>query len=91
MSSNFGESRCQHCGAVFRLFTIFNRDMQGLCKAWKQKHERVCAKRSPEARLKWSKKYVGLDKTESSIVIDLGHPGFGLQETTDTKRIGGNS
>lgn len=91
MSNNFGESRCQHCGAVFRLFTIFNRDMQGLCKVWKQKHERTCVAKSPEARRKWAKKYVGLDRTESSIVVDLEHPGFGLLETSDTKGIGGNS
>jgi hypothetical protein len=44
--NNFGSARCRHCGAEFKLFTIFNRDMQALCKGWKRRHERSCGKRS---------------------------------------------
>lgn len=75
--NNTGYACCRHCGAEFRLFTIFNRDMQGLAKAWKHKHEHKCVSRTPEQRLKWAKPYLGKDKLESSIVVDLGHEGFG--------------
>ena len=74
--SNTGFSSCKHCGAEYRLFTIFNRDMQGLCRAWKRRHENRCAKRTPAERRAWAKKYVGLDTTESSITLDLQHEGF---------------
>ena len=37
---------------------------------------RGCEKRTPAQRRAWAKKYVGLDTTESSIVVDLTHPGF---------------
>lgn len=74
--SNTGSSTCQHCGAVYRLFTIHNRDMQGLCKAWKNRHEQTCANRTPPQRRAWAKKYAGLDTTESSLTVDLEHPGF---------------
>jgi hypothetical protein len=77
--NNLGMSYCDHCGAEFRLFSIFNRDMQGLCKVWKRWHERACEKRSPEQRLKWAKPYMGKDRYESSIVVDLNNPGFGEQ------------
>jgi hypothetical protein len=71
-------SYCEHCGAEFRLFSIFNRDMQGLCTAWKSRHERTCKNKTPEQRLKWAKPYIDKDRHESSIVVDLNHPGFGV-------------
>lgn len=74
--NNLGMSTCEHCGAEYRLFTIFNRDMQGLCKAWKGRHEFACSKRTPEQRLKWAKPYAGKDRYDSSIVVDLSHAGF---------------
>jgi hypothetical protein len=73
---NLGFASCSHCGAEFRLFTIFNRDMGGLCKAWKRKHEFKCKDRTPEQRLKWAKPYIGKNRHESSIVVDLGNKGF---------------
>ncbi|WP_297500045.1 hypothetical protein [Ferrovum sp.] len=74
--NNFGSSTCTYCGAEYRLFTVFNRDMQGLTKAWKARHERKCAKRTPEQRLKWAAPYIGKDKIDSSIVVDPNHAGF---------------
>lgn len=76
MVSNFGVSTCEYCGAEFRLFSIFNRDMQGLTKGWKRRHEFACSKRTPLERLKWAKPYIGKDKFESSIVVDIEHEGF---------------
>lgn len=73
---NTGFSRCRFCGAEYRLFTIFNRDMQGLCKAWRRRHERGCEKKTPAQRRKWAMKYVGLDVSDSSLTVDLDHPGF---------------
>ena len=73
---NCGQATCAHCGAEYRLFTIFNRDMGGLCRAWKSKHERACATRTPDQRRKWAKPYIGKDRYESSIVVDLDHEGF---------------
>jgi hypothetical protein len=58
------------------LFTIFNRDMQGLCKVWKRRHERTCASKSPAQRRAWAKKYIGKGSTESSLTVDLAHAGF---------------
>lgn len=74
--NNQGMSYCAHCGAEFHLFSIFNRDMQGLCNVWKRRHERACSQRTPEQRQKWAKPYVGKDRYESSLVVDLSHPGF---------------
>lgn len=74
--NNLGMSSCDFCGAEFRLFTIFNRDMQGLCKVWKRRHERRCKSRTPSERRKWARKYAGLDRTESSLTVDLSHAGF---------------
>lgn len=74
--NNAGFSVCKHCGAEYRLFTIFNRDMQGLCKVWKRRHERTCAVRTPAQRRKWARKYAGKPMTDSSITVDLTHPGF---------------
>lgn len=76
MADALGYACCKHCGAEYRLFTIFNRDMQGLCKGWKRRHERGCEKRSPAQRRQWAKPYVGKDKLDSSIVVDLSNPGF---------------
>src|SRR3990167_2140305 len=74
--SNTGSSQCSICGAVFRLFTIHNRDMQGLCKVWRSRHERGCQSRTPAQRRAWAKKYEGKDTTESSLTVDLSHEGF---------------
>ncbi|PWD01895.1 hypothetical protein CX658_18185 [Pseudomonas amygdali pv. lachrymans] len=76
MARNTGSSRCGICGAEYRLFTIFNRDMQGLCKAWKGRHERACVSKTPAQRRAWAKKYAGKNFTESSITVELEHPGF---------------
>lgn len=73
---SLGHSRCRICGAEYQLFTIFNRDMQGLCNAWRTRHERACTSRTPSQRRAWAKKYEGLDTTESSLTVDLDHPGF---------------
>jgi hypothetical protein len=74
--SNIGMSRCIYCGAEYRLVTISNRDMQGLCKAWKARHENKCKFRSPMQRRKWAKPYFGKNSIESSIVVDMKHSGF---------------
>ena len=74
--NNTGSASCDYCGAEFRLFSIFNRDMQALCKIWKRRHEQGCSNRSPAERRKWATRYSGKDRTESSIVVDLKHPGF---------------
>lgn len=76
MADALGESYCSFCGATYKLFTISNRDMQGLTKAWKGRHERTCRNRTPKERLKWAKKYIGKDSTESSITVDTDHEGF---------------
>lgn len=75
-TNSTGFARCRHCGAEYRLFTIFNRDMQGLAKAWKQKHERGCAKRTAHQRRAWAKPFLGKDQNESSLVVDMTHAGF---------------
>lgn len=72
-----GFASCDHCGAQFRLLTIFNKDMTGFVKVWKRRHEKICAQRTPEQRRKWAQQYAGKDQYESSIVVDLSHPGFG--------------
>ncbi|MBA9859507.1 hypothetical protein [Ralstonia insidiosa] len=74
--NNTGYACCKHCGAEFRLYTIFNRDMQGLCKVWKHRHERACAKRTPAQRRQWARPYAGKDQYESSLTVDLSHAGF---------------
>jgi hypothetical protein len=73
---NLGFAVCQHCGSQFRLFTIFNRDMGGLCKAWRNRHEPACANRTPSQRLAWARPYIGKNRTESSLVVDVAHDGF---------------
>lgn len=74
--SNSANAVCRVCGAEYRLFTIFNRDMQGLCNAWRNRHERTCKERTPSQRRAWARKYADKDTTESSITLDLDHPGF---------------
>lgn len=74
--SNTGFAKCTYCGAEYMIFTIFNRDMQGLAKCWKSRHEYKCATRTPEQRKSWAKPYIGKGRVESSIVIDLDHYGF---------------
>lgn len=80
-TDNVGVSRCRHCGAELRLFTIFNRDMQGLCKAWRSRHEHGCQTRTPAQRRKWARKYTGKDHVDSALTVDLDHPGFRDPET----------
>lgn len=80
--NNTGHAVCKYCGADYRLFTIFNRDMQGLCRAWKGRHERVCGKRTPAQRRRWAKPYANKESCESSLTVDLTHPGF-LDEPGD--------
>lgn len=75
-TNNTGHATCDHCGAELHLFTIFNRDMQGLAKAWKRRHERGCANRTAKQRLAWARPYIGKDRFESSIVVDVQHAGF---------------
>jgi len=81
-----GYASCKHCGAEFRLLTIFNRDMQGLCKVWKRRHERACGSKTPAQRRKWAKKYAGKDQLESALTVDLSHDGF--RNKTDSAEIG---
>lgn len=73
--NSVGTATCRHFGAVYRLFTFFNRDMQGLCKVWRRRHERGCQARTPAERRKWARRYIAL-ADESSITIDLTHPGM---------------
>lgn len=74
--SNAGMSYCSYCGTQYRLFTIFNKNMQGLTKAWKTRHERTCRHRSPEQRRAWARKYEGLGMLDSAITVELSHKGF---------------
>jgi len=75
-SNNTGFASCKHCGAEFRLFTIFNRDMQALCKIWKRRHEHACYAKTPAQRRTWAKKFVGKDEMASSLTVDINHAGF---------------
>lgn len=74
--NNLGSASCDFCGAYYHLFSIFNRDMQALCKIWKRRHERTCRGRTPAQRRKWAKPYAERDRHESSLTVDLSHPGF---------------
>lgn len=76
MAHNTGTAQCSHCGAAYRLVTEHNRDMQRLCRAWLSRHERPCATKTPEQRRAWAQKYVGKDFTDSSLTVNLEHPGF---------------
>lgn len=78
--SHSGQSVCSYCGATYHLFSIFNRDMQGLTKGWKRRHEFSCRQKTPQQRLKWAKKYIGKDCYDSAITVDLEHPGFVTQD-----------
>lgn len=66
---NLGFARCKYCNAEYRVFSISNRHMGGLAKGWKYRHERACLQRTEDERMKWAKKYIGKDRTESSIII----------------------
>jgi hypothetical protein len=85
--NNIGMSSCKHCGSQYRLFSISNRDMQGLCAGWKHRHEWACKSRSSVQRLKWAKKYTNPDATESSITVDLNHAGFTGRRVSDASKI----
>ncbi|MCO2528542.1 hypothetical protein IPC1147_34005 [Pseudomonas aeruginosa] len=76
MASNSGSARCRACGAELRLFSISNRDMQGLCRAWRGRHERACKSRTPAQRRAWAKKYVSSDPDDTNLTVDLDHAGF---------------
>ncbi|OPE29615.1 hypothetical protein APB26_34345 [Pseudomonas aeruginosa] len=76
MASNTGSARCRACGAELRLFSISNRDMQGLCRAWRGRHERVCKGRTPAQRRAWALKYVTKDPDDTNLTVDLDHSGF---------------
>lgn len=73
---NYAEQTCEYCGAVFRLFSISNRSMGGLAKSCKRKHEFKCKDRTPKQRRQWAKPYLGKDRYESSIVVDLEDSAF---------------
>jgi len=73
---NTGHAICKHFGAEYRLFTIFNRDMQGLSNAWKRRHELRCNRRTAAERLKWARPYIGKTRDDSSIVVDIEHSAF---------------
>lgn len=73
---SLGFASCEYCHAEFRLFTIFKKDMGGLAKAWKRKHEFKCKKRTPKQRRQWAKPYAGKSYLDSSIVVDLNHAAF---------------
>lgn len=81
--SNTGMAFCDHCGSQFMLFSIMNKDMSGLVKVWKRRHERACSKKTPAQRRKWAKKYVGKDRYESSLVVDMTNEGFIDKPTKD--------
>lgn len=70
-----GFATCCHCGASLRLGTIFNREMGGLARSWRRKHESACAGRTPAERLRWAARFLRLGD-DSSITIDLEHPGM---------------
>lgn len=77
---NHGCARCKYCGAQIHLFTIFNRDMGGLARSWRSKHERACKDRTPKQRLAWAKKYASKDPIkDSGVTVDLSHEGFQFQ------------
>jgi len=78
--NNTGQSTCDYCGAVFRLFSIHNRDMQALCKIWRARHERSCQHKTAAERRQWAKKYVGKNSFESSLTVDLEHHGFNVEQ-----------
>lgn len=71
---------CEFCGATYSLFTIFNKDMGGLCKAWRNRHEFKCKNWTPEQRQKWAKKYKKNTSLDSALVMDYDHPGMKLPE-----------
>lgn len=71
-----GHSACRICGAQIRMHTIFKRNMMGLCRAWRNRHEAACEKKTPAQRRAWAKKYIGKDCIESSLTVDLDHQAF---------------
>lgn len=76
MADALGCATCRFCGARYTLWTITNRSMQGLCNGWKKRHEHGCKDKTPSQRRGWARKYVGKDHFESSIEVNLKHPGF---------------
>ena len=79
MPDSIFEARCSYCGAVYRLFTISNRSLKGLCKGWKKRHEKACGRRTPAQRREWAKKYAGKDRYDAAVVVDLSLPAFKME------------
>lgn len=75
---------CPHCGATFTVFSVFNRDVRCMTKGWLRRHAKKCKDRTPAERRKWAKPYIGKDRYESSLVVDMTHPGM-LDATSDTQ------
>jgi hypothetical protein len=67
---------CPHCGATFTVFSVFNRDVRCMTKGWLKRHTHKCKDRTPAQRRKWAKPYIGKDRYESALVVDMTHPGM---------------
>lgn len=83
-----GHAVCRICGAELRMLTFAKRNMMGLCRAWRNRHEPACSKRTPAQRRSWAKKYAGADSVDSSITVDIGHPAFQDSASADTQSGG---
>lgn len=91
MADALGCAICRYCGARYTLWTISNRSMQGLCNAWKKRHESYCKHKTPKQRRAWARKWPvkdSLDSFESSIVVDPHNHGFLDEEIEQHKRNG---
>lgn len=71
-----GDARRTYCGVEIRMVTLCNRDMQGLCNAWRRRHETACKSRTPAQRRVWAARYTGNNHEDGGVVVDLRHPGF---------------
>jgi hypothetical protein len=80
-----GVATCPHCGAQIRLFSIFNRSMQGLANSWKKKHQRACKDRTPAQRHAWARPYLAKGPDECSILVNPDHPGMQVKEPTEAR------
>jgi uncharacterized C2H2 Zn-finger protein len=67
---------CPHCGAVFSVLSIFNRDVRCMTRGWLKRHSWKCKERTPAERRKWAKPYIGKDRVDSALVVDMEHPGM---------------
>lgn len=82
-----GHAVCRICGAQLVIKSLIKRSMMGLCKAWRNRHEIACAKKTPAQRRAWAKKYADLEYGEGSMSVDLEHPAFqdGYQLSEDIR------